>query len=115
MEHFEASIGIASPFNWHEQLFWTHFSLAALFRGENEFNDAQSHIEQAKSHAIGDTYLLGRAMDQQAWIWYGQGRLEEAKAEILCALETFEKLGATNGLARCGNFLRKIERAIECR
>ena len=115
IEHFEAAIGIASPFNWHEQLFWTHFSLAALFRGENEFNDAQSHIEQAKSHAIGDTYKLGRAMDQQAWIWYGQGRLEEAKAEILCALETFEKLGATNDLARCGNILRKIERAIECR
>ena len=95
IQHFEAAIGIASPFDWHDQLFWTHLSLAMLFCDENEFDNAQSHIEQAKSHAIDDAYKLGRAMDQQAEIWYRQGRLEEAKAEILCALETFEKLGAT--------------------
>jgi hypothetical protein len=86
-----------------------------LFCDENEFDNAQSHIEQAKSHAVDNAYKLGRAMDQQAEIWYRQGRLEEAKAEILCALETFEKLGATAELPWSRSILRKIERAIERR
>ena len=113
IEHSEAAIGIASSFDWHDELFWTHLSLTLLFCDENEFDNAQSHIEQAKSHAIDDTYLLSRAMGQQALNWYRQGRLEEAKAESLCALETFEKLGATNDLARCRYLLQEIERAIE--
>ena len=115
IEHFEAAIGIASPFDWHDQLFWNHFNLAALFRDENEFDDAQSHIERAKSHAIYDTYRLGRAMDRQAAIWHRQGRLEEAKTETLCALETFEKLGATEDLRWPRSRLQAIERAMERR
>ena len=113
IQHFEAAIGIASPFGWHSELFWTHFALAELFYNENKFDNAQSHIERAKAHAIDDAYNLGRAMDQQAEIWYQQDRLEEAKAEILCALETFEKLGATADLPGSRSILQKIERAIE--
>ena len=115
IQHLEATIGIASPFDWHGQLFWAHLALARLFCNENEFHNAQSHIEQAKSHAIDDAYNLGRAMYWQAEIWYGQGRLEEAKAEILCALETFEKLGATTLVPETRSTFRKIERAIERR
>ena len=108
IEHFEAAIGIASPFDWHNQLFWTHFSLAELFCDENELDNSQSHVERAKSHAIDDAYHLGRAMDQQARIWYQQGRLEEAKAEASCALETFEKLGATAELPWSRFILRRV-------
>ena len=114
-QHFEAAIGIASPFDWHHELFWTHFSLAELFYNENKFDNAQSHVNQAKSHAVGNLFRLGRAMDEQAEIWYRQGRLEEAKAEISRALETFEELGATAELPGSRSTLRKIERAIECR
>ena len=113
VEHFEAAIGIASPFDWHDQLFWTHFALAVLFCNEDEFDNAQSHIERAKSHTIDDALELGCAMDQQATIWYHQGRLEDGKAEVLRAIETFEKLGATADLSVSRNILRKIERAIE--
>ena len=113
IQHFEAAIRIASPFDWHDELFWTHFGLAVLFCNENEFDNAQSHIEQAKSHAIDNALQLGCAMDQQATIWYHQGRLEEGKAEVLRAIETFEKLGATADLSVSRNILRKIERAIE--
>ena len=115
IEHFEAAIGIASPFDWHNQLFWNNFNLAILFYEENEFGDAQSHIERAKSQAVDNRYKLARAMHWQAEIWYGQGRLEEAKAEILCALETLEKLGATDQVPPTRSILRKIERAIERR
>ena len=110
IQHFDSALRIASSFDWHDQLFWIHHALADLFRNENEFDNAQSHIQQAKSHAVNDVYCLGRAMEMQAQIWYGQGRLEEAKAEALRALETFEKLGAASDLERCRNLLRRIEK-----
>ena len=109
VQHFEAALGIASSFDWHNQLFWIHRALVWLFLDENEFDSAQSHINQAKSQAIDDTYCLGRAVEMQAWIWYLQGRLEEAKAEALGALEMFEKLGAASDVGRCKILLRKIE------
>ena len=113
IQHSEVAIGIASPFNWHDELFWTHFSLVKLFCEENELDNAQSHIERANSHAFDDAYKLGRAMNWQAEIWYRKGQLEEAKTEILCALETLEKLGATTELPWSNSLLQKIERAIE--
>ena len=115
IQQLEAVIRIASPFEWHHHLFWAYLSLARLFCDEAEFDDAQPHIERAKLHATDDAYKLGRAMSKQAEIWYGQGRLEEAKAEILCALETFEKLGATVDLPWPRSFLEEIERTIERR
>ena len=52
-------------------------------------------------------------MDMQAWIWYQQGRLEEANAEALRAVEVFEKLGAASDVERCRNILQNIELAME--
>ncbi|KAF9782866.1 hypothetical protein BJ322DRAFT_180037 [Thelephora terrestris] len=111
IQHFEAAIRIASPFDWHSQLFWSHFALADLFNDGNGLGNAQSHIEQAKLHAVDNAYSLGHAMEQQARIWRRQGRLQEAKAEALGALETFEQLGATIELGRCRNLLQDIELA----
>ena len=113
IQHSEAAIGIASPFDWHHQLFWTHISLAELFRQNNEFDDAQFHIEQARPHAADNARKLGVIMVWQAETWFGQGRLEEARAEVLCALEMFEKLEATAELATSRSILRKIEWALE--
>ena len=113
IEHFEAAIGIASRFGWHDQLFWAHYALERLYNDKNEWDNAQSHVEQAKSHAINDPYNLARAMGEQAEIWHYQGRLEEAKAEILRALDTFEKLGATHDVSVCRNTLQTIELAIQ--
>ena len=113
VQHFEAAIGIASRFGWHDQLFWIHYALAMLYRDENKLDNAQYHTEQARLHAVDDVYRLGRAMELQAEIWYLQGRLEEAKAETLRALDVFEKLGATSDLARCRDNLQEIELAIQ--
>ena len=113
IQHSEAALKIASSFDWHFQLFWTHYSLASLFYRLGEFDKAHAHIEQAKLHAVNNAYNLGRAMEQQAWIWYSQSRLEEAKADLSCALETFEKLGATMDVEGCRDFLREIQLATE--
>ena len=106
--HFEAAIEIASRFNWHHSLFWTHFSLAELFLNEGQFGDAHSQAEQAKSHAVDAVYHLGHAALLQARIWYRQGKLENAAPEALRALEIFEKLGVSKGLDDSRAFLRDI-------
>ena len=115
IHHFEEAIGIASPFDWHQQLFWVHYALTELYLGEQNPDDAQSHVQKARSNAVGDAFKLGRTMDLQAQVLYQQGRLEEGKAEILCAIESFEKLGATAELPGSRAILRNIERAIERR
>jgi len=34
-------------------------------------------------------------MKRQAWVWYDQHRLKEAKSEALHVVDVYEKLGAT--------------------
>ena len=64
VHHFETALRIASPFDWHDTPFWTHYALAGLFGNVGELDDANIHIEQAKSHAVDGTipYELARAM-----------------------------------------------------
>ena len=47
-------------------------------------------------------------MDQQARIWFREGKLEEAKSEVLRAAGVFEKLGATKDLETCRGLLQLI-------
>jgi len=107
--HFETAIGIASPFNWHDHLFWVHYALADLFFYEDEFSDANTHIELAKSHTADDAYKLARVTKLQANVWYLQSRPEDAKLEALRALEIYEKLGAAKNAEFCRELLQAIE------
>ena len=110
ISHFEEALKIASP-NWHYQLFWNHYSLAELYSKEGRFGDTCHHIEYAKSHANSDTdtYCLGFAMELQAQIWYKENRLEEARDEIVGAIDVFERLGATKKVEDCRMILWDIE------
>jgi len=112
IHHFEVALGIASPFNWHDHLFWIHYQLAGLFRDESRFDDAQAHVEHAKSHAVDDTYNLGRAMVEQAAVWYCQDRLEEARTEALRAADVYEKLGDAKDVEDCRELLQDIEDSL---
>ena len=94
IHHFEAAVEIATPFDWHDILFWIHYALALQFLDEDGFDDAQASIDRAKSYTVGNTYFLGRAMSVQARIWYRQNRFGDATSEVLRAIEVFEKLGA---------------------
>ena len=111
ISHFETALRIATPFNWSDSLFWVHYSLAWLFVDEDKFDEANAHIEQAKSHAVNDAYLLGCAMQMQAQVWYRQGKLEDAKYEAHSALEVYDKLGAARSAGTCRDLLQRIERA----
>ena len=115
IHHFETAIRIASPSGWSDALFWSHFGLTLLFGDEGEFDNANTHIELAKPYAANDVFLLGRAMKLQAEVWHQEHRFEEAKSEVLCALEAFEKLGAVRDAETCKELLQEIERALEKR
>ena len=107
--HFETGLRIASPFDWHDELFWNHYCLAWLFCEEGEFDDASAHIERAKPHAADNAYRLGRAMKIHAEIFERQHRLEDARSEALRALDIYKKLGATRDAEGCSRFLRELE------
>ena len=111
IHHFEVELKIASAFNWHHQLFWAHYALAKLFRDENDFNNARAHIDRAKSHVDEEKYLLGRATKLQAHVWCRQGRLEDARSEVLRAKEIYEELGLAKDVRDCMDLLQKIEEA----
>jgi tetratricopeptide (TPR) repeat protein len=109
INHLETALGTASSFDWSSEMFWILLSLAGLFREHSRFDEANAHIERAKSHMGGDAYNLGRATELQAHIWYEQGRLEEAKSEALCAADVYGKIGAAEDVEDCRGLLQDIE------
>ena len=113
IDHFEAALRVASTFNWHDPLFWINYNLAGLFFDEGRSNDAHTHVERAKPHAIDDQYLLSRAMELQAEFWYKEGRFEEAKSEVLRAAEVYEGIGAAEDVECCKTILRNIEKKMK--
>jgi tetratricopeptide (TPR) repeat protein len=115
LHHFETSLKIASPFDWHHVIFWIHYNLAELFGDGRELDDESAHLEQAKSHAVdgGMQYELGRATEMQAEVWYRELRLEDAKSEAFCAVRIYEKLGSVKRQEYCHFLLQAVEHAME--
>ena len=115
IHHYQTSLRISSPLNANGELFFIHYSLADMFRNQDKLDDANTHVQQAKSFAVHDKYNLGRGMIMQAEIWHRQGRLEEAKLEAMHALEACENLGVKVEAEGCRDLLQKIERTMEIR
>ena len=113
IHQFETALTTASSFGWSNQLFWIHHNLAVLFLDEDDFNKAHAHIEQARSNAVDDPYLLGLAILQQARIYYGQHRLEDSASGARRALEIFRRSGAQRFAKDCKGLLRDIEQATK--
>jgi tetratricopeptide (TPR) repeat protein len=106
IHHFELALGIASSFNWHDQLFWVHYKLAGLFQDEGRLDDAHAHVELAKSHTVDSTYNLGYAMELQAM--FGTSRTGLKRRGLrLCARPTFTRsLGLRRMWRRCRKLLQ---------
>ena len=115
IHHYEAALTIASTFNWQSELFWVHYEMAELFYDQGEFENANAHIKQAKSHTADNAHYLGCGMEMQARIWDRQHRLEDARSEALGALEICERLGATKDGEFCRGLLQRIEQAMGTR
>ena len=113
IHHNEVVLGIATPFGWSDLLFTVHYHLAHLFHDEGRSDDAQPHIERAKSYTADNEYRLGSVVQMQAAIWYKQHRLEEAKSEALRAAEVFDRLGAARDAERCRKLLWDIEKELD--
>jgi len=115
VHNYELALGIASSFNRHDVLFWAHYDLAKMLRNEGRLDDAQVHVEHARSHAVNgnSAYSLGHVMREQAWVWYKQHKLEEAKSEALRAAQVYEKLGAARSMEICTELLRDIEKELD--
>ena len=111
IDHFKTALEIASSFNWHDPLFWTHKSLAEAFIYKGRFDDARSHIEHAKFHAINDAYRLGHVVEQQARFWYMQQEFEEARSAASHAADVYERFEATKDLERCRALLQSLKKA----
>ena len=95
IHHFEVALGIASSFNNVFQLFWAYYSLAGLYCEQGKFEEAQTHLEHAKSHAADDALFLALVTNEQARVFCRQHRFGEARSEALRALDAYEKLRAT--------------------
>ena len=109
VHHFEMALGIATPHNWHGQLFWVHYSLADLFYSGDKFDDAQAHIERAEPHATSNARSQGLLMVLQAWVWCKKRRFKEARLEALRAAEVYERLGAERDMENCRYLIQWIE------
>ena len=96
IHHREIAIRIASAFGGKYDLFWNHFYLADLLRMQGRFEEAQTHVEHANS-----AYLLAHAAKMQAGVFFRQRRFEEARSELLRAIDAFEKLAATTDVEQC--------------
>jgi len=106
--HLEEAFGVASSLNYHTSLCHVHFSLAILFLQESRFDDAQAHVERAKSYTVNNAHLLAHTSQLQAWVWHKQYLFEEARSEALRALDLFEKLGATRDAEETRKLLEEI-------
>jgi len=113
IHHFEVALRIASPFDWHLEPFWIHYRLAWLFYFEGRFDEAQTHVAHAKSHTVNSALNSGYAMEVQAWVWYRQQKLEEARSEFLRAVDVYEKFGVVEGVKDCRRYLQNIQNELD--
>ena len=108
--HLKATLGITSRFGWNNWLsFWAHMGLARVFAVEDKFDDAHTHLEQAKSLPVNNAFNQGSLALLQARVYYEQRRLADATSEALRALGIFEELGIQEDIESCRDFLRGVE------
>ena len=89
--HLEEALGIASSYDWLKRQTETRHCLLLLFLREDRFDDAQVHLEALKP--LCSTHhprCLDQLMVIQAYIRFSQGRIEEAKPELLRLIDVYD-------------------------
>ena len=113
ISQFKTALEIASTCNFPRELFWNYYCLAEVFFDEERFDEAHTHVELAKSHWGGDSFNLGRGMQLQAEFLHKRGKSEEAKAEVLKAIEVYEGIGTTLDLEKSRGLLLDIQKELD--
>ena len=101
IEHLEVALEISSSRDWHSDAFWAHHPLVMMFSEEGKFDDASAHLERAKLHVVNNASNAAHGRWLQAYIWYHQGRFEEAESEVSHAMIVFEGLGNSMDAEAC--------------
>ena len=86
ISHFEKALGISSCEDEIRQC------LLFLFLRAERFDDAQAHLESLKALHSADS-CTNQLMVTQAYIWFSQGRFEEAKSEWLRLIGVYDGAG----------------------
>ena len=115
IEHLEISLRIASSHNWHQDAFWSLKGLVEVFCEMGRIDDANSHLEQARSHTANNALDSAYLIAVQALIWSYQGRLEEAVFQYSRAIDALEELGATRDAEVYRNYIGIIRRRLASR
>ena len=92
--HMEA-LGIARSLDSQDKQTAILRCLLELLLEEDRFDDAQVYVEDLKLHAVNDPLRLGIAMLVQVEIWRHKGKLEEARFELLQAIDLYEEIGVS--------------------
>ena len=109
LHHFEAALGIASSFEWHNELLLLHGELAQLRGNQGRFDEAQTHTEHAKSHMVNNMLQLAYVMATQGLVWCKQRRLEEAQSLVLRAADVYEMFEDAGSVKECKKLLQYIQ------
>ena len=114
ISHHNKALELARSLNSPDKQAPVLFGLAALLIKEKRFGDAQAHVEQLKSKLVNNPFNVGLVALLQACIWCEQGRFEEAKLEVLRAIDIRKKLELSGGLLEdADRLLQAIEEEIK--
>ena len=109
IRHLEIALDVASSHNMTGRDLPKIIPWSRVFTTERKFGDAQILIERTKSLAADNPRLLAFAMNQQARIWIGQHRFDEARSEALRAFNAFEQVGDTHHAENARGLLQQSE------
>jgi tetratricopeptide (TPR) repeat protein len=113
IEHFMVSLAITSSRGWHSQTALVHSFLGVVLSDAGMFDDAGTHLELARSHAVNNQLESVHTIKLQAYIWFKQHRFEEAESEYLRALDAYERLGDITNASECRGFAESARQKID--
>ena len=116
IDHHMKALGLARSLNSEDKQASILTCLLGLLIEAGRFDDAQAHIEQLKLHAVNDPVYRGVVIVVQAGIWYRQGKLEEARSELLRTIGSCEEIRVlADSMGDLKEALRGIEEEIRKR
>ena len=111
--HYMKALGIARSLNQQGEQLVTILSLVTLLVETERFDDALVHLDHLKLDVANNPRYVGVVMQAQARVLLYQGKLEEARSEMLRTIGLYEGIGVSAGyMDDSKKFLQEIEGKI---